>query len=78
MTWADHCVPPKGIVLYELNCKKLKSGKHKFDVSVRKRGNVFRVFMPKHSAGAPLLLEYSNIEKVNKFLKAAHLETLLA
>lgn len=76
MTWANHCVPPKGIVMYELNCRKLKSGKYKFDVSVRKDGDIFKVYMPKHSAGAPLLLRYDSLEKVNKFLKAAGLEAL--
>ena len=26
MIWVNHCVPEKGTVLYDLNCRKMKSG----------------------------------------------------
>jgi len=76
MIWANHCVPEKGIVLYDLNCRVMKSGKHKFDASVWKKDGKFKIYMPARTAGAPFLREYESLEKLNKFLKEAGLETL--
>jgi hypothetical protein len=64
--WSLHSAPesPK---LFHLNCTITK-GKHRFLASVLQNRDTFDIYMPKESAGSPLLLKNKNRQQVSKFL----------
>jgi hypothetical protein len=60
---------------YHLNCT-ITEDKHVFEASVIRRDQGYEVYIPEHRAGAPLILSYESLERVNRFLQLLNLPPL--